>query len=105
MGRYGVRIAVALLLALLALVLFAALGPAGAGSRSGRAVTCELSNPGYSGWCRVSEKLSSRDTPSSVCEGVLRCLNDVGCVKTYCNATTIRGGWKLEGIRSDWKKK
>src|SRR6266566_6829500 len=32
------------------------------------------------------------------CAQVLSCLNDVRCIKTYCNATTIRTGWKLEKV-------
>jgi hypothetical protein len=106
MNRRSLRIAAASLLSVLALAVFAArVAPSVTPSASARTVTCELSNPGYSGWCRVSEKLSSQTTPASVCEGVLRCMNDVSCIKTYCNATTLRGGWKLEGIRTDWKKK
>ena len=27
------------------------------------------------------------------------CLNDVDCLKTYCQATTIRSGWKLESAK------
>lgn len=106
MKRREVRFWTAGLLALVALALFAARRGAGAGNSPtpGRSVTCELSNPAYSGWCRVTEKLTGNATPASACDGVLRCLNDASCVKTYCNATTVRGGWKLEGIRGNWKK-
>jgi hypothetical protein len=27
-------------------------------------------------------------------------LNDSRCTATYCNATTIRGGWKLESVKT-----
>jgi hypothetical protein len=106
MNRRRIRLWTASFLALVALALFAARGGSGSGASPtpGRSITCELSNPAYSGWCRVTEKLTGNATPASTCEGVLACLNDANCVKTYCNATTTRGGWKLEGIRSDWKK-
>ena len=35
-----------------------------------------------------------------VCSRVLSCLNDARCIRTYCNATTIRGGWKLETVET-----
>ena len=35
-------------------------------------------------------------SPAQACQSVLQCLNDVDCLKTYCQATTIRSGWKLE---------
>jgi hypothetical protein len=105
-NRRTIRLASAALLALAALAIFAVRtrsNPAAEGS--GRTVTCELSNPAYSGWCRVTEKLARGASPGRVCEGVLACLNDPRCVKTYCSATTIRGGWKLEAVRSEWKEK
>jgi hypothetical protein len=69
-------------------------------------VTCAaFSNPSYSSWCRVTENLREEAQADEVCQGVLRCLNDVDCVKTYCNATTIRGGWKLESVKTEAKKK
>jgi hypothetical protein len=108
MNRRSARFWTAGLLALVALALFAARRGTGTGAGSsptpGRSVVCELSNPAYSGWCRVTEKLTGEATPASACKSVLRCLNDTSCARTYCNATTVRGGWKLEGIRSNWKK-
>src|SRR5207253_2246001 len=68
-------------------------------------VTCALSNPGYSGWCRVTEPLAAGASPRGVCRGVLRCLNDARCIKTYCKATTIRGGWRLESVQTGSKGK
>ena len=59
-------------------------------------VECTFSNPSYSGHCGVSEVTSRSDTPESTCGRILVCLNDAQCTKTYCNATTIRSGWKLE---------
>jgi hypothetical protein len=58
-------------------------------------VTCDFSNPGYSGWCRVTKQLQAGRRSRGFCAQVLSCLNDVRCIKTYCNATTIRTGWKL----------
>lgn len=72
---------------------------------SGRTATCALSNPGYSGWCRVTESIPKNSSAAAVCQNVIRCLNDLRCAKTYCNATTIRGGWKLEAVNAEWKKK
>ena len=73
--------------------------PSAAAERQ-RTVTCVLSNPSYSGWCRVTEPVPADATPAGVCAGVLACLNETGCTKTYCNATEIRGGWKLEKVES-----
>lgn len=64
-----------------------------------RMVTCSFSNPGYSGWCRVVERVPPTRTPRAVCRDVLNCLNDVRCIKTYCNATEIRINWKLERVK------
>lgn len=59
-------------------------------------VECTFSNPGYSGPCAVSEVTPRSLAPDAACRQVLACLNDARCVtKTYCNATTVRGGWKL----------
>ena len=63
-------------------------------------VTCDFSNPGYSGWCRVTKQLRPGKRPRAFCSQVLTCLNDVRCIRTYCTATTIRGGWKLEKVES-----
>ncbi|HKD12777.1 MAG TPA: hypothetical protein VKE50_11905 [Thermoanaerobaculia bacterium] len=65
-----------------------------------RTVTCALSNSAYSGWCRVTEAVPADSTPAAVCGSVLACLNDTACTKTYCDATQIRGGWKLEKVES-----
>ena len=62
-------------------------------------VECAFSNAAYSGYCPVSEKVSARLTPAAACRNVLSCLNNAQCIKTYCNATTVRGGWKLESSR------
>ena len=38
-------------------------------------------------------------TPQQACQAILSCLNNVDCLKTYCSATTIRTGWKLESAK------
>lgn len=63
-------------------------------------VTCDLSNPGYSGWCRVTKDLAPGKRPRAFCAQVLTCMNDVRCIRTYCDATTIRSGWKLEKVET-----
>jgi hypothetical protein len=63
-------------------------------------VTCALSHPSYSGWCRVTRELPRGATAERFCGRVLSCLNDTRCTRTYCNATTIRGGWKLESVQT-----
>jgi hypothetical protein len=63
-------------------------------------VTCEFSNPGYSGRCRVTKRVPAGNRPRQFCSQVLACLNDARCVRTYCNATTIRGGWKIEKVET-----
>jgi hypothetical protein len=60
-------------------------------------VECSFSHPAYSGRCGVSETTPRSTPPKEACEAILSCLNDSRCSgKTYCNATTLRGGWKLE---------
>ena len=83
----------------LLLVLTASLGGAAQAPGETYTVECVLSNPAYSGRCTVSEEATKASTPKQACETVLSCLNDARCSKTYCNATTIRGGWKLEESR------
>ena len=62
-------------------------------------VECSFSHPSYSGYCGVSEKVSRSVSPDAACQKVLSCLNNSQCIKTYCNATTVRGGWKLESAK------
>ena len=61
--------------------------------------TCVLSNPAYSGSCTETVPIAQGSTAAQACQSVLQCLNDVGCLKTYCNATTLRSGWKLESAK------
>jgi hypothetical protein len=73
--------------------------PASADEPATYTVECVFSNPSYSGHCGVSEVTPRSASPQSACEQILVCLNDAQCTKTYCNATTIRSGWKLEAAR------
>jgi hypothetical protein len=68
-------------------------------------VTCAFSHPSYSGWCRVTRGLSTGAGAKRFCSQALACLNDVRCTRTYCNATTIRGGWKLESVQTVSKER
>ena len=88
--------------ALLLAALAASLPPAALAQDSPprtRAVTCTLSNPSFSGHCKVTEQAPSTQSADDACRAVLDCLNNVQCLKTYCNATQVRGGWRLESAR------
>ena len=61
--------------------------------------TCVLTNPGYSGKCTQTTPLTQGATPLQACQAVLSCMNNPDCLKTYCNATTIRSGWQLESAK------
>ena len=58
--------------------------------------SCVFTNASYSGKCTETTEIPSGSSPQQACESILRCLNDVGCAKTYCSATEIRSGWRLE---------
>jgi hypothetical protein len=60
-----------------------------------RPVTCTFSNPSYSGHCKRPASATADQTAYDACQPILACLNDVQCTRTYCNATQIRGGWRL----------
>jgi hypothetical protein len=38
--------------------------------------------------------------PRQACEVILSCLNDARCVKTYRQATSLRGGWTLRSVKA-----
>ncbi len=83
---------------LLAAILAA--GPAASPAQDGgatatRHITCTFSNPAYSGHCKASAAAAKEQSAAEACQGILDCLNNVQCSKTYCNATQVRGGWKL----------
>ncbi len=81
-----------------ALVLFlAARGPAAPPPPP--SASCVFTNPAFAGKCVEDASIAPGRSPLQTCETILRCLNDVQCLKTYCQATTIRTGWKLESAR------
>jgi hypothetical protein len=90
-----------LLLALVLLSLFAATRSrtASGDPPSGATATCVFTNPAYSGACTQSTPIAPGSTAAQACESVLACLNNAQCEKTYCNATQVRGGWKLESAK------
>ena len=61
--------------------------------------TCVFTNPAFAGKCVEKAEVGEGSSPAQACQSILQCLNDVGCLKTYCQATTIRSGWKLESAR------
>lgn len=68
-----------------------------------RSVDCVFTNPQYAGTCVEQVTPEKAQTPVQACRVILNCLNDTRCVKTYCQATTIRGGWSLESPKEDKK--
>ncbi len=70
-----------------------------------RPVDCTFSNPRYAGMCVEKTTPTGRQTPVQACRVILDCLNNPRCVKTYCNATTVRGGWSLETPKEDDTKR
>jgi hypothetical protein len=79
----------ALVVSLLALLPFAAGGAAAPQPKQRQKPPCCLNNPRYAGSCVVEPG------PEESCGGVLAYLNNPkGVGKTYCNNSTLRGGWK-----------
>lgn len=90
---------------LFAVLLVAALAPrpaAGQGEAASRIgeppvkASCVFTHPAFSGKCTQNVDVPATSTVVETCSTILDCLNDVRCTKTYCSATTLRGGWKLE---------
>ena len=73
--------------------------PQPAASSPGTA-TCIFRNPGYSGQCVQTQEIAAGSTAQQTCESILACLNNVHCTQTYCQATTVRGGWTLQSATS-----
>lgn len=65
-----------------------------------RRALCVLSNPAFAGRCTETGELGSTSTPTAACGEILACLNRVDCVRTYCSATTVRQGWRLDSARA-----
>ena len=83
----------------LLLVLFAAGGSPAPAVAAAPAATCVFTNPAFAGKCTQNADLAQGGSPQQACESILRCLNDTACLKTYCQATTIRSGWRLESAK------
>jgi hypothetical protein len=62
--------------------------PAGCDAASARTETCTFQHANFGG----SFCVENLDNEAS-CNEILNCLNDSLCIKNYCSATTIRGGW------------
>lgn len=58
-------------------------------------IDCTFAHPQYVGTCVEKVTPTEKQTPVQACRVILDCLNSIRCVKTYCQATTIRGGWSL----------
>ncbi len=88
-------------LGLAALLLLAHRGSTAAAQAAARSkqATCVFTNPAYSGKCTETTSVANGSTAGQACQSILQCLNDVGCLKTYCQATTVRSGWKLESAK------
>ncbi len=61
--------------------------------------TCVFTNPAFAGKCVENADVAEGSTPQQACQSILQCLNDVDCLKTFCQATTIRSGWRLESAK------
>src|SRR5258708_37090448 len=61
-------------------------------SSAARAV-CAFSNPSFAGQCKETTDVRPGSSPRKACEEILACLNNAACIKSYCEATTIRQGW------------
>ena len=84
---------------LLGVLLSGSPAPSEAGPPPPPQATCVFTNPGYSGKCVQTTDVPQGSSAQQACESILQCLNNVDCLKTYCDATTIRGGWKLESAK------
>jgi hypothetical protein len=61
--------------------------------------TCVFTNPGFAGKCQQNAAIAAGSNEQKTCESILKCLNDTRCTATFCQATEIRGGWKLESAK------
>ena len=83
----------------LLLLLFAAGGPPAPAVTATAAATCVFTNAAFAGKCTQNATVAQGGSAQQACESILRCLNDTACLKTYCQATTIRSGWRLEAAK------
>jgi hypothetical protein len=59
------------------------------------ALECVFEHPRYAGSCVEQVTPDDSQTHLQACQAVLACLNNPQCVTSYCQATTLRGGWTL----------
>jgi hypothetical protein len=60
---------------------------------------CVFEHPRYVGSCVEEVTPEQNQTHLQACRAILACLNNPQCVKSYCQATTLRGGWTLVSPR------
>jgi len=70
------------------------------GASSAPKATCVFTNPAFAGKCVENADVAKGSSAKQACESILGCLNNTGCLKTYCQATTVRTGWKLESAKA-----
>jgi hypothetical protein len=74
-------------------------GPAAGGTVAPPALECVFEHPRYVGSCTEEVTPQENETHLQACQAILACLNNPQCVKSYCQATTLRGGWALVSPR------
>jgi hypothetical protein len=67
-----------------------------AAATGGKTAICTFTNPSYAGECIEGTPIPEGSTAMKACLAILDCLNNPHCTKTYCDATTIRVGWRLK---------
>ena len=62
-------------------------------------VDCGYSNPGYSGWCRLTVPVPDGMQPRQACEMVVPCLNGTPCpgYVNFCGPD-LHSGWQLAQV-------
>lgn len=71
-------------------------GTPGLGQDKEPPVVCMFQNLSYAGLCKERTPYVKGKKLEVICRPILDCLNDARCIKTYCEATTIRQGWTLD---------
>jgi hypothetical protein len=59
------------------------------------ALECVFEHSRYAGSCVEEVTPAENQTHLQACQAILGCLNNPQCVASYCQATTLRGGWTL----------
>jgi hypothetical protein len=90
------RLAVASLAGPLVLIALGGWSPPTVAAESAARAVCVFSNPSFAGHCRETTDVQPGSSARQACEEILACLNNAACIKSYCEATTIRQGWALD---------